>query len=182
MWILFFELWNLSIFKLIRNNYKKNILIVHSQIKSSRRRISIFADIFFRILDFFAFVFLIQACHVFGPSEISCEKIGRFYWDWLSHQITCDLTTTTEIRSSNVTLIAQDTNTTGLRLIGNEKIEFLPTQLHKSFVELLAIDAQECSLKAISYANFEKLYHLEYLWLQNNQIERLEFADKARHE
>lgn len=116
----------------------------------------------------------LQACHVFGSLEISCEKIGRFYWSWLSHQITCDLTTTTEIKSPNVELITPDSNTTGLHLPGNKKIEFLPTQLHKSFPELRAIAAQECYLKAVSYGNFEKLYHLEYLWLQNNQIERLE--------
>jgi len=57
---------------------------------------------------------------------------------------------------------------------GNKKIQFLPEMIGETFPNMNALVARDCSIRAISKKNFEKLSKLVILDLDKNQIERIE--------
>lgn len=56
---------------------------------------------------------------------------------------------------------------------GNEKLDFLPTNLGDKFPNLINLHARNCSIKAISKENFEGLDKLRRLNLAGNQIKKI---------
>lgn len=62
----------------------------------------------------------------------------------------------------------------GFSALHNKKMEFLPANLGEKFSNLLGLQAFNCSIKEISKENFKDLNKLRQLWLQNNQIDRID--------
>lgn len=58
-----------------------------------------------------------------------------------------------------------------LRIVKQRNIEFLPVSVYKSFPKLKIYYVANTPVQKISKKNFEKLYELWALYLENNQIE-----------
>lgn len=106
--------------------------------------------------------------------EVSCERIKILEWRNFGNQKTCFMTDTTSINVQGLKISAQaDEMVCGLRFTDNEKVSFLPNNVHKKFPNLLGFDAFSCSIKSVSRENFKGLKRLEELWLGANRIEKI---------
>lgn len=83
----------------------------------------------------------------------------------------------TAINSRDVTIDTKDHYTTvkGLWFLENKAIKFLPIKISESFPNLVALDAQYCSLTEITYENFAGLDQLAGLYLTKNAIEKIDY-------
>lgn len=101
----------------------------------------------------------------FASTEINCEKIEQG-----NDVKLCYLDKTTSINSNDTAIATKDDSVKGIFMQYNEKIRYLPVQVHKKFANLQKYFAAECSIQAISKANFEKLTKLQEIWLTTNEI------------
>lgn len=58
---------------------------------------------------------------------------------------------------------------------GNKKIKFLPENPADSFPSLLIYDARNCLIERISKANFKGLSSLKRVFLQQNEIQQIDY-------
>lgn len=138
------------------NNFKTKNLIIH------------------RLFQYITLIFFIKILNFAEATAILCERISTFGWDDIYNQRTCYLNTMVEIKTADVTLTSSDYLTKGMYFHKNRKIHYLPIDVYKNFPKLLAISASYCSVKALTYRNFEKLTFLSLLWLEFNQLERID--------
>lgn len=61
-----------------------------------------------------------------------------------------------------------------LSLLFNKKIFFLPVNVSQSFPNLLIYHAGHCSIETIKKINFEAMSTLRWLFLDGNQLERID--------
>lgn len=98
----------------------------------------------------------------------SCETVEDVAWD---HGKCCIMNSTTTISKANVALVAfEDLNMKELRFDLNQKIEFLPVDLHKNFPNMQKLSAVNCSIREIFAGNFERLQELQFVDLRANHI------------
>jgi Leucine rich repeat len=108
--------------------------------------------------------------------EISCEKVTQKHWQYyqLGSVKTCWINSATSIQSQDVKFSTQfDEEMSGLWLNSNNKINYLPINVGEKFPNLLGYDAAGCSLTEVLSSNFRKLSKLKELYLNYNQIERV---------
>lgn len=103
-----------------------------------------------------------------AATEISCEKIEQG-----NDVKLCYFDKTTSINFNDTAIATKDDSVKGIFMTYNEKIRYLPVQVHKKFSNLQKYYAAECSIQAISKANFEKLTKLTEIWLTTNEITRV---------
>lgn len=56
----------------------------------------------------------------------------------------------------------------------NRKIEYLPENIIERFPKLMIIHARSCSIKSITKINFKDMQQVIDVWLDGNQIEKIE--------
>lgn len=104
--------------------------------------------------------------------DTTCEEVENNDWDYHGTQKTCFMDQTTEIESPGIEVAEDpDDSIKALHMGFNKQIHFLPSDVCKSFPELIVYYAPNCSLTSIDKSNFENLYRLEMLLLRNNKIE-----------
>lgn len=79
----------------------------------------------------------------------------------------------TPISSPNVSIVPDET-ILGLTFSGNQKLSYPPVDVAQSFPNLLGYDMFNCLIKKISKSNFVGLSKLKGLWLNHNQITRID--------
>lgn len=108
---------------------------------------------------------------------MTCENVEDFdYKDAIGVQSTCFMNGTTSIASPRFTMAARNDETnavTALRFSKNLRVQYLPTDTYKSYLDLVVIHANQCFIKSISRSNFRNLRRLRDLELANNQIKRI---------
>lgn len=83
---------------------------------------------------------------------------------------------TTRIDLQDFTISSEhDDLVLGMDLCENTNILYLPIQVGVTFPNLSGYKASRCSIKAISYQNFEGLSKLQYITLYGNQIEKIPY-------
>lgn len=111
-------------------------------------------------------------------TDISCERIAP-----RRYSKCCFLDNTTSIDTANSSFSGiRDDSVREINFAHNKKIFFLPIRLNDKYPELRSYDAANCSVKAVSKQNFERMVNLKYLKLSRNEIETLDsntFEDLA---
>lgn len=121
-------------------------------------------------------IWLVSTNLAFSEETVSCKKIKNFYWENAGRQKTCHLDESVQILSKFTKIYRRDESVTGLLFWQNSRIKYLPIQMSEKIPNLVAIDAQSCSVTEISYENFAGLNKLQNLILSRNKIERV-YAD-----
>lgn len=102
-------------------------------------------------------------------ADVVCEKIGVC---WESK--CCQMNLETKISSNDVAIDwPRDDTIELLWLTGNRGIEYLPVKVYRNFPKLGFYWAGHCAITEISKKNFEQLKNLQWVALQDNQIERI---------
>lgn len=102
-------------------------------------------------------------------ADVICEKIGVC---WESK--CCQMNLVTKIQSNDVSVDwPRDETIELLWMTGNRGIEYLPIEVYKNFPKLGFYWAGSCAITEISKKNFEQLKNLQWIALQDNQIERI---------
>jgi Leucine rich repeat len=108
--------------------------------------------------------------------SVSCETIEGYNWGGPVWSVkTCWMPTTT-IDESNTMLSSYDNSIFGLRIINNDKTEFLPVRVAETYPNLEAYRVSRSLVNEMSKENFGRLYKLKYLSLSHNQIKKI-FSD-----
>lgn len=100
---------------------------------------------------------------------LTCECCKQTHKHWC---VMKDATTITRDDTAIATL--QDLEIVVLYFGFNHEIYFLPVSVNETFPNLKNLEARYCSLRFISKKNFEGLFKLEYLDLEENFIEKIE--------
>jgi Leucine-rich repeat (LRR) protein len=113
-------------------------------------------------------------------SEIACEKVGDFFHKFSPysnrHAIykTCFMNKTSVINSTDSTISKlHDESIARLDFFTNQNIVYLPINVNENFPKLAFYNAQNCSVKSISKENFNGLFELKKLYLDNNEITKI---------
>lgn len=69
---------------------------------------------------------------------------------------------------------ARDAVVGGFYAHKNQKLEHLPKNFGEKFPNLIALSARFCSIKQIRKENFKGLNRLRGLWINSNQIEKID--------
>lgn len=102
-------------------------------------------------------------------TRITCEALIEVYHRKFK---ACLLTETTNIRTNDVTFEGlENSDVKGIIFNQNKNIQFLPVKVYKKFPNLSYFWAEQACIKEISTANFQGLLILEFLNLDENQIE-----------
>lgn len=122
----------------------------------------------------FILVLELQALLFASGSEGPCEKIEKHSY-WSITNPTCVMTATTVINSVGFLITTpRNDSVEGFLSIFNKKIEYLPENMAEQFPNLVFIQAQDCSIKAISKQNLKNLKRLRFLALIQNSITKIE--------
>lgn len=73
----------------------------------------------------------------------------------------------------SVSISAESNETKRLSMWNNKKIFYLPTDLDQTFLNLIQINAADCSIELILKENFKNLKNLKYLWLDGNRLKNI---------
>lgn len=118
-------------------------------------------------------VFVVK--NVTADKNVPCEKVQYVNYLNAAEKFSCMIDQATIIDSNDISIYTTLGNTlTGINLNGNQKISFLPIMLHKTFSNLIIIDARNCAIKTLSRENFKQLTNLEALYLSSNRLEIIE--------
>lgn len=115
-----------------------------------------------------------------SKGQLKCEKIENFSWKKIGSLETCYMDQVTSIVEHNrsIDLVFYDSwgrlryVSWGLNIGNNKKIRLLPI-LNLQYSDLVAYDAHNCSLTSISKSNFNNMWKLKYLALQDNHLEKI---------
>lgn len=100
--------------------------------------------------------------------ELNCEKIESYK----RFANCCYLNEATVITEANVTIPGlRNLDVRAVLFTGNEKIKFLPVNVHRKFPNLETYMATDAAVKVISFLQFARLSKLKMLDLASNQIE-----------
>lgn len=115
-----------------------------------------------------------------SANEVVCEQFGDFFHQFSPyssrHAIykTCFMNDTAVINFNDFAISSvQDESIARLDFFTNRNIFYLPVNVSESFPKLSFYNAQNCSIKAISKENFEGLFELKKLYLDNNEIAKI---------
>lgn len=110
-----------------------------------------------------------------GSNQIFCEKTDFTYMHFVGSPNTCILTDTTKIDGKEFKFVdTKDDSLQALKFWGNKRISYLPIEIHKTFKNLISIDAGQCAIKEISKASFQNLRKMKVLLMCCNLIERID--------
>lgn len=113
---------------------------------------------------------------------LNCEKIGDFFHQFSPyssrHAIykTCFMNESTTINLNDTKFSSTIESIMRLDFFTNRNIFYLPVNVGENFPHLAFYNAQNCSVKVISKSNFDGLFELKKLYLDNNEIESI-FSD-----
>jgi hypothetical protein len=115
--------------------------------------------------------------NISSAQSVQCENIRTRYWDNPSREYqTCCLSEQTSIDSDDVLILsANDREIQALEFRNNRKISYLPKNVHRGYGNLIIYDASLCSIKSLCYENFEQLVKLQFLHLEENLIEAIDW-------
>lgn len=100
-------------------------------------------------------------------TQIACEEISPDF----KYELCCEMRSYTVIKDITYTISDLFNNEIfTIDLSENQNIEFLPILLHQKFPNITSYEAARCSIKEISKRNFESLFQLWKVELQENQI------------
>lgn len=127
-----------------------------------------------------------------AEKKILCEPIETAFWDFIGYLKTCRMWGASRaINSTGFKILPKNEAVGAVNFNTNEKIEFLPVDVHESFPNLKVYAASmnkfmfwklqasdrffldQCSFLTISKENFESLTQLRVLNLELNQIEKI---------
>lgn len=81
----------------------------------------------------------------------------------------------TEIATTGTSISTpRDANIGALTFYDNSKIRFLPENPARNFPNLVLYDASDCAVQAVTRANFRSLHKLQRLFLNGNEIPKIE--------
>lgn len=115
---------------------------------------------------------------------VECEDIqttNQFIERLMQVKI-CIMTEKTVINRTGIEVFTIDRSVQNLTLSWNNKIHYLPENVHESFPNLIALEAESCRIKQISRKNFHGLHRLKILRLAGNMISTVEpglFGDNS---
>jgi hypothetical protein len=118
-------------------------------------------------------VFLLKGISSDRLDLVPCERIGTQGWGEVEKVNSCVLQKTSFDTRGRVVFSPFQEELPAIDFYKNKNVYFLPIKTHGKFPNVQRIHAGRCSIIELSEANFEKLFKLEYLWLDNNQIETL---------
>jgi hypothetical protein len=122
----------------------------------------------------FLFVTLIAFLREVEGTEIACESVRDGFWGGIVTELKiCIIDEATTIEARDATFSASDEPVNSLNFSGNKKIRFLPILVADKYPDLLLYDASGCSLKEVTKQNFEGLSKLKALFLNKNEIEKI---------
>lgn len=116
---------------------------------------------------------------------VCCEKIyaehqikGFFsqnVWTILSMRYcTFNVFPNETVYSEDSTISAKRTETTeAISFENNKRIAFLPVKVYRTFPNLVAYEVFDCSLRSVTYKNFERLNRLQFVGLEKNQLRHI---------
>lgn len=114
-------------------------------------------------------VVIIALLPIGQTKTITCESVENRALSGIRK--TCSIGETTAIDSTGYTFSSTSKSTVeALTFNYNKKVEFLPENVAATFPNLLAFNAEICSIKSISKNNFKDLNKLKSLNLASNQI------------
>lgn len=124
---------------------------------------------------FACFVLMVKLLEEINAQTVECELFKSADWSNVGHVKTCFMNKTTSISSRDVEIASErDFDVKQLNFRTNKKIFFLPVFPSEKFPNLMIYNAAECLIHEISRQNFRGLYSLEHLWLEKNQIRKIE--------
>jgi Leucine rich repeat len=83
----------------------------------------------------------------------------------------CRIDQSTSINSFNVTFASEfDENVVEIFAKNNDKIRYLPKNIYEMFPNLKTVNFEECSLKAVTIENLQKLLFMKRINFKNNEI------------
>lgn len=109
-----------------------------------------------------------------AATEVICEKVSDTSWnhDKVSRK-TCWMEKTTTIDSQGTSVSPEDPLVQAITFSSNKKVQYLPLRIDLQFQNLEIYSAHDCSIEKVSKRNFKNLKHLNYLWLNDNQLEHI---------
>lgn len=124
---------------------------------------------------------LLLLCVTFVAAEnIKCNLFGTYSHDYFDNKYgnmtkCCEVSAPTEILYDDTTFLdVQETAVDGLYIKNSGGIHYLPVRIYKSYPNIIGIYAgKNKEIKEISKKNFQKLLKLEYLFLNNNNIQKI---------
>lgn len=119
-------------------------------------------------------VFNIIWANQFHCTEIPCSEIKNHKWLYVGQQKTCYMKKSLKIDEDDSTISPQSNEVNAFNLCwSNNKVLFLPIEIHESFPELIMYRAQDCSITTVAKEHFENLSELKVLLLGENGIEMI---------
>lgn len=110
-----------------------------------------------------------------STDNITCEEIRHADKSGINLQKECLMTKTTEIISRGYTFATpSDEAVESIVFAYNKMIKYLPEKIQETFPNLKIVDAASCAIRSIWMENFMHLQKLSKIFLDGNQIERIE--------
>lgn len=106
--------------------------------------------------------------------QVPCENVDYLLWENFKLAFkTCSIKESA-IDADDVEIFSETVSSImGVDFYDNEKVSFLPINLHVKFPNLTTLTASFCDVKTVANKNFKHLTKLRLLWLEGNQIEQI---------
>lgn len=106
-----------------------------------------------------------------SDAGVDCEGYGKCQ---SGDRDCCLMNRMTSIHSENLRISAKRRDfIKGLNLFRNQRIQFLPVYINLKFPKIIRLEATGCSINKISKDNFQGLFQLYELNLDENFIEKI---------
>lgn len=126
------------------------------------------------VLIFIVITLILDSILKAKAKSITCHQVGIGYWSQKTSEVKTCYIQETSIESSGVKFSTNDAAISGLDINNNKKIFYLPENVAESLPLLIGYSVQRCSVKHILKIHFSGMTKLTQLYLNNNQIERIE--------
>jgi Leucine rich repeat len=104
---------------------------------------------------------------------VACESVQLGHWHEHGDITTCNMLSSTTIKSTGVKISTKDEAVKGLALFFNRKIYNLPENVGESFPNLIGYLAYSCTISEISRQHFKGLNKLKELSFGHNFIRKI---------
>jgi Leucine rich repeat len=115
-------------------------------------------------------VFLLRYARLVSSQQVECENFQTRTEGNELIEI-CRIDQSTSINSFNVTFASEfNENVVEIFAKKNDRIRYLPKNIYEKFPKLKTLNFEECSLKAVTIENLQKLIHLKRIDFSINEI------------